>query len=89
MRVIFCGTAAFAVPSLHAVAEQHEIALVVTQQDRPGRARPQAPGVAGEASGRVSVGFRGLRSRARYARRSVVAETRGGCGRCDGSGGLR
>lgn len=40
MRVIFCGTAAFAVPSLHALARDHDVALVVTQQDRPaGRGR--------------------------------------------------
>jgi methionyl-tRNA formyltransferase len=40
MRVIFCGTAAFAVPSLRALAREFEVALVVTQQDRPsGRGR--------------------------------------------------
>ena len=40
MRVIFCGTAAFAVPSLHALAQHHDVVLVVTQQDRPaGRGR--------------------------------------------------
>ena len=40
MRVIFCGTAAFAVPSLHALARHHDIVLVVTQQDRrAGRGR--------------------------------------------------
>lgn len=42
MRVIFCGTADFAVPSLHALAKQHDVVLVVTQQDRPaGRGRKQ------------------------------------------------
>ena len=47
MRVVFCGTAAFAVPSLHALAQRHAVALVVTQQDRPaGRGRkPQMPPV--------------------------------------------
>ena len=40
MRVIFCGTAAFAVPSLHALARSHTVVLVVTQADRPaGRGR--------------------------------------------------
>ncbi len=40
MRVIFCGTAAFAVPSLHALAQHHDVVLVVTQQDRrAGRGR--------------------------------------------------
>ncbi len=46
MRVIFCGTAAFAVPSLHALAKQHDVALVVTQQDRPagrGRKKQMSP----------------------------------------------
>ena len=39
MRVTFCGTADFAVPSLHALDKQHDVVLVVTQQDRPaGRA---------------------------------------------------
>ncbi|MDE2840199.1 MAG: methionyl-tRNA formyltransferase [Chloroflexota bacterium] len=47
MRVIFCGTAAFAVPSLHALTQRHDVVLVVTQQDRPaGRGRrPQMPPV--------------------------------------------
>ena len=36
MRLVFCGTPAFAVPVLEAVlAAGHEIALVVTQPDRP------------------------------------------------------
>lgn len=46
MRVIFCGTAAFAVPSLHALAQHHDVVLVVTQQDRPagrGRQRQMPP----------------------------------------------
>ncbi len=48
MRVVFCGTPEFAVPALEAViAAGHEIALVVTQPDRPvGRAMEmQAPPV--------------------------------------------
>jgi methionyl-tRNA formyltransferase len=37
MRIVFVGTAPFAVPSLRALAAAgHEIALVVTQPDRPG-----------------------------------------------------
>lgn len=40
MRVILCGTAAFAVPSLRALAQHHDVVLVVTQQDRrAGRGR--------------------------------------------------
>ena len=36
LRLVFCGTPAFAVPTLEAViAAGHEIALVVTQPDRP------------------------------------------------------
>ena len=35
MRVVFFGTPDFAVPSLEAVAREHEIALVVAQPDRP------------------------------------------------------
>ncbi|MEO6991239.1 MAG: methionyl-tRNA formyltransferase [Candidatus Baltobacteraceae bacterium] len=35
MRSIFFGTSAFAVPSLHALADATECALVVTQPDRP------------------------------------------------------
>lgn len=41
MRIVFCGTADFAVPALHAVAAAHEVLAVVTQPDRPGsRGRP-------------------------------------------------
>lgn len=37
MRLVFAGTAEFAVPSLNAlVAAGHELALVITQPDRPG-----------------------------------------------------
>jgi methionyl-tRNA formyltransferase len=41
MKLVFCGTPQFAVPTLEALrAEGHEIALVVTQPDRPaGRSR--------------------------------------------------
>jgi len=36
MKLVFCGTPQFAVPSLDAVLEAgHEIALVVSQPDRP------------------------------------------------------
>ena len=41
MKLVFCGTPRFAVPTLEAlIAAQHEIALVVSQPDRPvGRAQ--------------------------------------------------
>lgn len=44
MRLVFCGTPAFAVPTLEALlAAGHEIALVVSQPDRPvGRAQQLA-----------------------------------------------
>jgi len=35
MRLVFLGTPAFAVPALEAVADAHEVILVVTQPDRP------------------------------------------------------
>lgn len=35
MRIIFFGTPDFAVPSLEALVREHEIALVVTQPDKP------------------------------------------------------
>src|SRR5438270_47142 len=42
MRLVFLGTPAFAVPTLEAVARAgHDVALVVTQPDRP-RGRGQA-----------------------------------------------
>jgi len=48
MRIVFFGTPEFAVPTLDAVAREHEIALVVAQPDRPaGRGmKMQAPAVA-------------------------------------------
>ena len=50
MRLVFCGTASFAVPSLRATAARHEVAAVVTRADRPGsRGRP-APRPVGEAA---------------------------------------
>lgn len=40
MRVVFCGTPEFAVPSLAALVRRHDVALVLTQPDRPkGRGR--------------------------------------------------
>ena len=52
MRIVFFGTPAFAVPTLDALAREHEIALVVAQPDKPaGRGmRVQAPAVAVRAS---------------------------------------
>jgi methionyl-tRNA formyltransferase len=50
MRIVLCGTAEFAVPTLHSLAEAHEVLAVVTQPDRPGsRGRP-APRPVGDAA---------------------------------------
>ena len=40
MRLVFLGSGAFGLPTLHALAERHEVAMVVSQPDRPaGRSR--------------------------------------------------
>ncbi|MEA2344489.1 MAG: methionyl-tRNA formyltransferase, partial [Thermoanaerobaculia bacterium] len=51
MRVVFFGTPEFAVPTLEALAREHEIALVVAQPDKPaGRGmKMHAPAVAVKA----------------------------------------
>ncbi len=43
MRLVFCGTAAFAVPSLRACAAGHEVLAVVTRADRLGNRGKPAP----------------------------------------------
>lgn len=43
MRLVFCGTAAFAVPSLRACAAHHEVLAVVTRADRLGNRGQPAP----------------------------------------------
>jgi methionyl-tRNA formyltransferase len=44
MRLVYFGSGAFGLPSLHRLAEAHEILLVVTQPDRPaGRKRRLTP----------------------------------------------
>ena len=35
LRIVFAGTPEFAVPSLRAAAERHEVVAVYTQPDRP------------------------------------------------------
>jgi methionyl-tRNA formyltransferase len=54
MRVVFLGSGAFGLPTLRAVAERHDVVLVVTQPDRPaGRGRRPTPTpVADFAAGR-------------------------------------
>jgi methionyl-tRNA formyltransferase len=43
VRLVFCGTAAFAVPALQSCAEHHDVAAVVTRPDRPGNRGKPAP----------------------------------------------
>ena len=44
MRLVFLGAGAFGIPSLEHLAREHEIALVVTQPDRPaGRGKVMTP----------------------------------------------
>jgi methionyl-tRNA formyltransferase len=43
VRLVFCGTALFAVPSLRACAAHHEVLAVVTRVDRPGNRGQPAP----------------------------------------------
>jgi methionyl-tRNA formyltransferase len=43
VRLVFCGTAAFAVPSLRACAAHHEVLAVVTRADRLGNRGKPAP----------------------------------------------
>jgi methionyl-tRNA formyltransferase len=52
-RIVFFGTPEEAVPALEAVAERHEVSLVITRADRPrGRkGRPQPPPVKEAATG--------------------------------------
>ncbi|HEY7928157.1 MAG TPA: methionyl-tRNA formyltransferase [Candidatus Dormibacteraeota bacterium] len=51
MRIVFCGTADFAVPALRGVADAHEVLAVITQPDRAGsRGRPAARPVADAAT---------------------------------------
>lgn len=58
MRVIFCGTAQFAVPSLRALSNAHDVVAVITQPARPGsRGRPAPRPVADAAA---SLGLRVL-----------------------------
>lgn len=54
MRVVFAGTPAFAVPALDAlVAARHEVALVLTQPDRPaGRGMKLTPSPVAECAAR-------------------------------------
>jgi methionyl-tRNA formyltransferase len=43
VRLVFAGTAEFAVPALRAVAARHDVPAVVTQPEKPGNRRAPAP----------------------------------------------
>lgn len=77
MRIVFMGTAAFAVPSLTALAERHELVAVVTQPDRPGgRGRALVPPpvkVEAERLGLSVVQPRSVKRPAEVARLSELA----------------
>lgn len=56
MRIVFMGTPAFAVPSLRAVAAQHEVSLVVTRPDAVrGRGRRLQPSPVKEEGIRLGI----------------------------------
>ncbi len=56
MRIIFFGTSQFAVPSLERLAKRHEIALCVTQPDRPqGRGLQPEPSPVKRAAERLDL----------------------------------
>src|SRR5690606_37240443 len=57
MRVVFFGSGAFGVPTLRALAGQHEVAAVVTQPDRPtGRGKALSPTPIAQAAAEVLPG---------------------------------
>jgi methionyl-tRNA formyltransferase len=55
VRLVFCGTAAFAVPSLRACAQHHEVVAVVTRPDRPGNRGRPAPRPLGDAAAELGI----------------------------------
>ncbi len=74
MRLVFCGTAPFAVPALEACATRHEVAAVVTRADRPGsRGRPAPRPVAESARARGIQVLTPLRIRATEAVAELLA----------------
>jgi methionyl-tRNA formyltransferase len=55
VRLVFCGTAAFAVPSLQACASHHDVAAVVTRVDRSGNRGRPAPRPVADAAREVGI----------------------------------
>jgi len=74
VRIVFCGTADFAVPSLRALADAHDVLAVVTQPDRPGsRGQPAARPVGGAAERRRLRVLRPERIRAPESVETILA----------------
>ena len=55
MRLVFCGTASFAVPSLRACAAGHDVVAVVTRADRVGSRGQPAPRPVGDAARELGI----------------------------------
>ena len=55
MRLVFLGTAEFAVPSLRAAADRHEVVAVVTQPEKAGSRGSPAPRPVREQAARLAV----------------------------------
>jgi methionyl-tRNA formyltransferase len=55
VRLVFCGTAAFAVPSLRTCAEHHQVAAVVTRADKPGSRGTPAPRPVADAARELGI----------------------------------
>lgn len=62
MRVVFFGSGAFGVPTLRALARQHEVAAIVTQPDRPaGRGKTLSPTPIAQAATEILPGVEVLK----------------------------
>ncbi len=56
MRIVFCGSGPFAVPTLQALIDHHEVAAVITQPARPaGRGGKVRPTPVAEATGHLGL----------------------------------
>jgi methionyl-tRNA formyltransferase len=71
MRIVFCGTAPFALPSLRALVNAHHVAAVVTQPDRAGSRGARAPRPVGDAA--ATLGLRVLTPERLRAPESIAA----------------
>ena len=63
MRIVFCGSGPFAVPTLQALVDRHEVAAVITQPARPaGRGGKVRPTAVAEAAGQMGLNLHQVRS---------------------------